>query len=170
MRLIAEAESGVRRQAFQPIQLEQLAQDVIELYEPLADESGTQLAQREASGAYGDGGTWVLADADLLAGAIANLVDNALKYAGDGARITISTARRDDKAILTVRDNGHGVAARHLALLGTRFYRVEPDIPGSGLGLASVQAIVSLHEGVLRFHDAAPGLRVEMELPLYKTP
>jgi signal transduction histidine kinase len=168
--LIAEAESGVRRQAFQPIQLEQLAQDVIELYEPLADESGTQLAQREASGAYGDGGTWVLADADLLAGAIANLVDNALKYAGDGARITISTARRDDKAILTVRDNGHGVAARHLASLGTRFYRVEPDIPGSGLGLASVQAIVSLHEGVLRFHDAAPGLRVEMELPLYKTP
>src|SRR5690606_14367354 len=114
--LIAEAESGVRRQAFQPIQLEQLAQDVIELYEPLADESGTQLAQREASGAYGDGGTWVLADADLLAGAIANLVDNALKYAGDGARITISTARRDDKAILNVRDNGHGVAARHLAL------------------------------------------------------
>ncbi len=166
--LIAEAESGVRRQAFRPVMLEGLAQDVIELYEPLADESGTQLAQRKIPDA--DAGTWVLADADLLAGVIANLVDNALKYAGTGARITIATAQRGDKAILTVSDDGPGVAASHLALLGTRFYRVQPDIPGSGLGLASVQAIVSLHEGVLRFQDAAPGLRVEIELPLYKTP
>lgn len=165
--LIAEAESGVRRQTFRPVMLERLAQDVIELYEPLADENGTRLAQRKAPEA--SAGTWVSADADLLAGVIANLVDNALKYAGNGARITIATAQRDDKAILTVSDDGPGVAASHRALLGTRFYRVQPDIPGSGLGLASVQAIVSLHEGVLSFQDAAPGLRVQIELPRYKT-
>src|SRR5690606_28983338 len=107
--LIAEAESGVRRQSFRPVQLERLARDVIELYEPLADESGTRLAMSRPSQADGDAGTWVLADADLLAGSLANLVDNALKYAGDGARITITTASRGDKAVLTVSDNGPGV-------------------------------------------------------------
>ncbi|UYO95433.1 sensor histidine kinase [Pollutimonas sp. M17] len=168
--LIAEAESGVRRQSFRPVQLERLARDVIELYEPLADESGTRLAMSRPSQADGDAGTWVLADADLLAGSLANLVDNALKYAGDGARITITTASRGDKAVLTVSDNGPGVAASDLALLGTRFYRVSPDIPGSGLGLASVQAIAFLHEGALHFHDAGPGLRVEIELPLHQAP
>src|SRR3546814_13640923 len=68
--------------------LEQLAHDVIELYEPLAQEHGTLLMRHEAESLYDDTQTWVLADADLLAGAIANLVDNALKYAGDGACIT----------------------------------------------------------------------------------
>src|SRR3546814_13377250 len=82
--LIAEAESGVRRQTFRPVLLEQLAHDVIELYEPLAQEHGTLLMRHEAESLYDDTQTWVLADADLLAGAIANLVDNALKYAGDG--------------------------------------------------------------------------------------
>src|SRR3546814_15874065 len=91
--LIAEAESGVRRQTFRPVLLEQLAHDVIELYEPLAQEHGTLLMRHEAESLYDDTQTWVLADADLLAGAIANLVDNALKYAGDGACITIATTQ-----------------------------------------------------------------------------
>ncbi|MGB3291010.1 MAG: ATP-binding protein [Burkholderiaceae bacterium] len=167
--LIAEAESGVRRQSFRPVQLEKLAQDVIELYEPLADESGIQLAL-SGPPAGDDTGTRVLADADLLAGALTNLVDNALKYAGKGARVTITASRRGDKAILTVRDDGPGVGASDLALLGTRFYRAAPDRPGSGLGLTSVQAITSLHEGSLHVSNAHPGLSVEIELPLHHAP
>src|SRR3546814_13612284 len=92
--------------------------------------------RHEAESLYDDTQTWVLADADLLAGAIANLVDNALKYAGDGACITIATTQSGDRALLTVRDNGQGVAAKHLALLGTRFYRI------AQIGRASCRARV----------------------------
>src|SRR5690606_28765427 len=99
------------------------------------------------------------------AGVVANLVDNGLKYAGHGAHITITTGRRGNSAYLAVSDDGPGVGARHLPLLGTRFYRVAPDVPGSGLGLASVQAIVSLHEGALRFLDTNAGFTVDIELP-----
>lgn len=168
--LIAEAESGVRRQTFQPVQLEHIVRDVIELYEPLAEQRGVVLTQRRARNAQGTDETWVLGDADLLAGVLVNLMDNALKYAGDGARISISTGRNENKAKLAVHDNGPGVADPHLALLGTRFYRVSPDLPGSGLGLASVRAVTSLHEGTLRFLNGNPGFRVDIELPLILNP
>ena len=161
--LIAEAESGVRRQTFQSVRLDQVVDDVIDLYEALAREKGNVLMHRRA---LNHAGLWVLADADLLAGAIANLVENSLKYAGDGASITITTFEHNGRAILTVVDNGPGVDARHLARLGSRFYRVRPDIPGSGLGLASVRAIVTLHGGAIRFRNAKPGLRVDIEFPI----
>lgn len=181
--LIAEAESGVRRQAFQAVRLDAIARDVLELYEALAEEKGValRLAVAQAgrtngsvrnNGTHngaGDEGVWVAGDADLLAGVISNLVDNALKYAGRGACATISVARRDSLAVLTVRDNGPGVAEDELRQLGKRFYRAptrsRSGLPGSGLGLASVRAVVALHEGRLAFRDAAPGLEVEIELP-----
>lgn len=168
--LIAEAESGVRRQAFAPVHLERIVRDVIELYEPLAEQRGVVLVQRRVRSAQGTDETWVLGDADLLAGVLVNLVDNALKYAGDGARISIATGRRENTARLTIRDNGPGVADPHLALLGTRFYRVAPGLPGSGLGLASVRAVTSLHEGTLRFLNGNPGFTVDIELPLIVHP
>src|SRR5690606_12370447 len=109
---------------------------------------------------------WVMGDADLLAGALANLVENALKFAGPGARVEISTAQHAGRAKLTVADSGHGVDTRHLEHLGTRFFRLEPEVPGTGLGLASVRAIVLLHDGKLSFRAAQPGLRACIELPL----
>lgn len=162
--LIAEAESGVRRQAFQPLRLQAIAQDVIDLYEPLAVEQGTSLI---CHAARGDQETWVMGDADLLAGALANLVDNALKFTGTGARVEISTRQHAGRAVLTVIDSGHGVDTEHLDQLGTRFFRLEPEVPGSGLGLASVRAIISLHGGRLSFESAKPGLRARVELPLH---
>lgn len=105
-----------------------------------------------------------------LARVLANLVDNALKFTESGARIQIKTKRQADRAILTVTDSGHGVGSEHLNQLGTRFFRLEPEVPGSGLGLASVRAIVSLHGGTLSFEAAQPGLRARMELPLNAEP
>ncbi|MDS1141568.1 ATP-binding protein [Pusillimonas sp. SM2304] len=166
--LIAEAESGVRRQTFRAVQLEAIVKDVIELYEPLAQERNTTLAQAPATNAPGHAGTWILADADLLAGAIANLVDNALKFTQDGAHVTLATAQKEGRAVLTVTDSGPGVAQPQRAELGTRFYRLMPEVPGSGLGLASVRAIVSLHDGKLSFDDAQPGLRVRATFPIHK--
>lgn len=156
--LIAEAESGVQRRNFTTISLNTLLNDVFELYEAVASESDIVLECRAET-------VNVQADADLLASAITNLIDNAFKYAGAGSRISMTAWRSDASAHIVVRDNGSGVPADHLDRLGTRFHRVSPDIPGFGLGLASVRAIVTLHGGHIRFLDAAPGLCVDITLP-----
>src|SRR3546814_12372440 len=104
-----------------------------------------------------------------LARVLANLVDNALKFTESGARIQIKTKRQADRAILTVTDSGHGVGSEHLNQLGTRFFRLEPEVPGSGLGLASVLETVSITGGALRFAAAQPRLRVPHEPPLTRS-
>lgn len=156
--LIAEAESGVQRRSFTAVSLKSLIHDVHELYEPAASEHGIQL-QCAADN------VWVEADVDLLVSAITNLVDNAFNHAGRGARIGIQVTRQGNTARITVRDNGPGVPHEHLEKLGTRFHRLNPDIPGFGLGLASVRAVVTLHGGQLLFRNARPGLRVDIILP-----
>ncbi|MYN12125.1 HAMP domain-containing protein [Pusillimonas sp. TS35] len=178
--LIAETESGVRRQSFQQVRLDHIVDDVIDLYEPLAAERGIVLGRGQNASVHDlrDDDTpdaplaapvlapLVWADPDLLAGVIVNLVENAIKYAGDGARIVIHCERVDGVVRLAVEDNGPGVNARHMPHLGERFYRIDPDAPGFGLGLASVRAIVSLHDGIIVFEDARPGLRVRVDLPI----
>lgn len=156
--LIAEAESGVRRQSFSRVSLRTLVEDIVELYEPVATESGIRLQYRADD-------VSIDADADLLASALTNLIDNAFKYAGPGARIVLRVKRDGDTARLVIRDDGPGVPDDHLEKLGTRFHRVTPDVPGYGLGLASVRAVVSLHGGHITFSNARPGLRVEITLP-----
>jgi|GEM_PF-154012 len=182
--LIAEAESGVRRQTFQKIRLDDIVQDAIELFEPLAAEKGIVLDYCSASGDTGraDGaqdnarrrsifdtppsaGPLVWADADLLAGVVVNVIENALKYAGQGARVMMRTSQQGRIARLVIEDNGPGVQERHLGQIGTRFYRPGAGAPGFGLGLASVKAIVSLHDGNVWFESADPGFRVRVELP-----
>lgn len=158
--LIAEAESGLRRQDFSVISLQALMADVYELYEPVAAESNITLVLDQHTEAVS-----VQADSDLLASAITNLVDNAFKYAGPGSTIKLCTTRRKGKACIIVKDNGAGVPADELPRLGTRFHRLKPDAPGFGLGLASVRAIVALHGGEVEFLDAGPGLEVNIMLP-----
>ncbi|NYT36761.1 HAMP domain-containing protein [Allopusillimonas soli] len=162
--LIAEAESGVRRQSFQPVSLDDIVDDVVELFEPLAGEHGIVLTRQSSQDINADAAqAW--ADQDLLAGVVVNVVENALKYAGTGAQVRIGTAVRERHAILTIQDDGPGVPPEHRSRLGTRFYRLDSAARGFGLGLASVKAIVSLHEGSVRFEDAQPGLRVVITLP-----
>ncbi|QHE88218.1 HAMP domain-containing sensor histidine kinase [Hydrogenophaga sp. BPS33] len=157
---IAEAEAGARRRSFTRISLDAIATDVMELYEAVAEEQGATLLREPADVVALPG------DRDLLAGAIANLLDNALKYAGPGAAIRIGTQETPGGVMLTVQDNGPGVPEEELARLGARFHRLHhADAPGHGLGLASVQAVATLHGGRLRFEDAAPGLRAVIELP-----
>ena len=161
--LIAEAESGLQRQGFTTISLKTLLDDVFELYEPVASESGIKLALHVED-------LQVRADADLLASAITNLMDNAFKYAGSGARIELRVTRKRSMACISVTDNGAGVPQDQLSKLGTRFHRLAPEAPGFGLGLASVRAIVALHGGEIAFLDAQPGLRVEILLPNTRLP
>ncbi|HYG42435.1 MAG TPA: HAMP domain-containing sensor histidine kinase, partial [Bordetella sp.] len=100
---IAELESGTRRKHFELVRLDVIARDVAELYEAVAEDQHAELSF------HGDGAAPLLGDPDLLAGAIATLVDNALKYAGDTARIRIETLQTPQETCVTVIDNGPGI-------------------------------------------------------------
>jgi len=156
---IAEAESGARRQSFQPVSLNEIAADVAELYEPVAEEKGVELQLQM------DEDVMAAGDKDLLASAVANLVDNAIKYAGSPARVVIGTRREGDAVSIIVQDNGPGIQAIERAKVGTRFFRLNRRVPGYGLGLASVTAIAGLHNATLHLDDAAPGLVARITLP-----
>lgn len=158
---IAEAEAGARRRHFEPVDLHTIAHDILEFYDAVAEAQGATLRHEPSDP------TMVLGDRDLLAGAMANLVDNALKYGGAGAVVRIGTQATQEHALVTVQDNGPGIPGAQRGRLGTRFLRLDRSTPGHGLGLASVGAIVALHGGHMRFDDAAPGLIVKMEFPAH---
>lgn len=158
---IAEAEAGARRQRFGPVALHTVVDDVIELYEAVAEAQGATVLRD------GDDTLPVLGDRDLLAGVVANLLDNALKYGGASCTVRVRTEWLGGQALLVVQDDGPGVPDAQRARMGTRFVRLQPDLPGHGLGLASVQAVVALHGGQLHYEAAHPGLRVRIALPIH---
>lgn len=157
---IAAAESGMRRENFSDIDLQQIGADIVEMYEATADEQGVLLVQLFGPGLPARG------DRNLLGSALASLVDNAIKYAGQGATVEVSCGQDGAGAWLAVRDNGPGVPASELPKLTQRFYRLDKSrhLPGNGLGLAIVAAIAALHGGSLEVEDAAPGLCVRLRL------
>jgi signal transduction histidine kinase len=104
-------------------------------------------------------------DKDLLAGILANLIDNALKYAGSPATVTIQVRETAQAVSIIVQDNGPGIATHERAKVVQRFYRLNSNRPGSGLGLSIVSAFTQLHDGTLFIEDAQPGLKVRIELP-----
>ncbi|SEF27330.1 ATP-binding protein [Variovorax sp. NFACC27] len=157
---IAEVEAGARRQQFAPVELHVIADDVAELYEAVAELRGIVLLRDPADMAM------ALGDRDLLAGAAANLLDNALKYAGSGATVRVGTHTVDGRAQLFVQDDGPGIPHAEQERIGVRFHRLDRSVPGHGLGLASVLAVVALHGGRLDFADAKPGLRACIDLPM----
>ena len=156
---IAEFESGTRRRKFESVRLDVIARDVVELYEALAEQERTSLRLEDA------GPVRLQGDPDLLAGAVANLVDNALKYAGGGARVRVSAREDAGQPVLTVADDGPGIPPDKRARLGERFYRASSGVPGYGLGLATVIAIARLHGARLELDDAAPGLVARIRFP-----
>jgi len=156
---IAQIETGRAREEMQPVDLSQIAHDVCDLYEPAAEEAGLELIQEIEAGVR------VMGHTHLLAQAITNLIENALKYAGQGA-VTVSLESTAEGAKLAVRDRGPGIAAADRTRALQRFARLEASRsqPGAGLGLSLVAAVAELHEASLLLEDAAPGLRVALEL------
>lgn len=155
---LAEVESGTHRQIFSPVSLNDVVADVVEFYEPVAEEKSIQLSVAFGANPVING------DRELLASAIGNLLDNALKYVDDGASVSIRTTLDGSGASIIVQDNGAGIPAAELSRIGTHFYRLDRSRPGYGLGLASVRAIALLHGGNLVFADAKPGLIAQMTL------
>lgn len=152
---ISELEAHERRVGFARADLGGLIADVADLYQPLAEATGVRLVCRDRPGVAVD------ADPKLLFEAVSNLVDNAIKFTGEGGEVTLRLGDDPSQPQIIVEDNGPGIPpAEKSAVLG-RFYRSERDrlTPGSGLGLSIASAIVRLHRFELDLTDAAPGLR-----------
>lgn len=130
--------------------------------QPVAAEAGQSLEDGDRS--YQP----VSGDRQLLAQALINLVENAIRHTPAGSRIRLAVATGPSgEAVVTVEDDGPGIPAAGRALALRRFGRLDGSrgSTGHGLGLPLVEAIVRLHRGTLRLEDAAPGLRVTMVLP-----
>jgi signal transduction histidine kinase len=158
---ISRLEAGIGRDAFEPVDLGALVTDMVEMYEPLAEESGVAITARS------DMRVPVMAHRQLLGRALSNLIDNALRYAAGGHSIAISAEPGPQGARLIVADRGPGIAraAREEAL--RRFGRLDMarSKGGAGLGLSLAAAIARLHGGQLLLSDNAPGLKVTIDLP-----
>jgi signal transduction histidine kinase len=156
---ISELEARERQAGFSQIELAEIIQKVVELYQPLAEESGVRLSNA--------GGRAALVDADpkLLFEAVSNLVDNAIKFSASGGEVTVRLGEDVAHPQIIVEDNGPGIAADERAAVLQRFYRSDRSrlIPGSGLGLSVVAAIVRLHRFELSLEEAAPGFRAILD-------
>jgi signal transduction histidine kinase len=157
---IAEVEAGARRQTFAAVSLNAVAVNALELYDAVAEAKGLTLTHTL------DVQPVVTGDGDLLANAVANLIDNAIKYTPSGGTIHVDTRCEGASVTLSVRDNGRGIPAEERTRVGARFYRLDRTLPGWGLGLASVLAIARLHGGDLQLEDAGPGLIARLVLPV----
>jgi hypothetical protein len=151
---IAEAEAGARRAAFAPFDLVPVLADVAEFYGVVAESRGQLIATDLPARLE------VVGDRDLLAQAVGNLLDNALKYAPAGGQVRLSArATGRDRVEVAVEDGGPGLAPPDRARAGERFFRADASrgTPGSGLGLSLVRAVAHLHGGDLALEDAVPG-------------
>jgi signal transduction histidine kinase len=157
---IALAESGTA--PLEDFDLSAVARDLVEFYEPAA-KAGQLTATIEPE-------LRVRGHRQLLAQALANLLDNALKY-GQGTSVRVALSAADGCARLAIEDRGPGIPAEQRELATQRFRRLpgSSGLPGSGLGLSLVAAVARLHQARLELSDAAPGLRVCLELPLAGT-
>lgn len=154
---IARVEAGAQRGEWEAVDLTVLAQDVHELYEPLAEERGIALRLAPAE----DGPVLTLGNGQLLAQAIANLVDNAIKHAHPGASVEVRTSR-DPAPTVEVADDGPGIPADQRERAKQRFVRLDAarsGVPGSGLGLSLVDAVARFHDTRLELLDNRPGLK-----------
>jgi signal transduction histidine kinase len=159
---IAEIEAGSRRAAFARIDLAAPLAAVAELYEAVAEERGVTLSTTlpDRIPSFGD--------AALIQQAVANLVDNAVKFSPSGGTASLSASVFAGGLEIVVTDHGPGIPMDDRQKATQRFYRGETarHTPGSGLGLALVHAVAQLHGGMLRLEDAEPGLRAVLVLPL----
>jgi signal transduction histidine kinase len=153
---ISEIGAMRRRSGFSDVMLPSLADELRELYEPLAEERRIRLALTVASVEP------IWADRELLFEAFTNLLDNAIKFAPEGGQVGIEVRRDARGAQFVISDDGPGIPPQERGAVLGRFYRGEhaSHVPGTGLGLGIVAAIVRLHGFELRIGDAAPGTTV----------
>ena len=167
--MIARAESGQGREEMADVDAAEIVRGVADLYEPVADDRGLGISIDAPQPVP------VRGNRELISQALANLVDNAIKYAETGtagvngapAPIEITARGEGDRILLCVADHGPGIAPADRGRVVDRFVRLERSRsqPGSGLGLSLASAVAHLHGGELRLEDNKPGLRAVLALP-----
>jgi len=166
--MIARAESGQARDNMTEFDASEIARDVGDLYEPVADEKGIALKIDAPAAAP------VRGNRELVSQALANLIDNAIKYAGPSGKvngvpdeIVVKAGNDGERITLSVADRGPGIPDADRGRVVERFVRLEQSRsePGSGLGLSLASAVARLHGGELKLEDNHPGLRTTIALP-----
>src|SRR5271170_2956658 len=160
---LAEIDAGLRRSGFVLLDVSDLAANAVEFYEPAAELKSIDLKFRT------DGPVWISGDPVLLAQALSNLIDNALKYAPQNGAIEVAVQKRDAVgAEISVSDNGPGIVDAEKSKVVERFYRGDASrgTPGVGLGLSLVQAVAKLHGNPIEMCDNNPGLRVVLKVAI----
>jgi signal transduction histidine kinase len=166
--MIARMEAGSQEGAMTEVDAGEVVRDVADLYEPVAEEKGVEFVVDAPEKIM------LTANRELLGQALANLVDNALKYSlsdeaeGKRPRIVVSAKREGDELLFQIADNGPGIPEADRDRVLQRFVRLEESRsqPGSGLGLSLVAAVARLHHGTIELGDGHPGLVVTLRLPI----
>ena len=158
---ISQIEARDRTAAFGNSDLSEIVREVVELFEPAAEEKAVRLrlsAEESVS---------VVGDRDLLFDAISNLVDNSIKHGGDRGEVGIAVAQRAAGPVLSISDRGPGIPIEERKHVLRRFYRLERsrNRPGNGLGLSLVAAVANLHGARIVMFDNSPGLKIELHFP-----
>jgi signal transduction histidine kinase len=158
---IARMEAGRPEGEPEVFDLSAAVADVVELYAPVAEERGSALHTDVSAGIR------IKGFRQLASQALANLVDNALKYTAVGGNVNVSLKKTERGAELIVADNGPGIPVADRERVLDRFVRLEAsrNSPGSGLGLSLVRAVARLHCAELVLEDNLPGLRVVLRFP-----
>ncbi|WP_206997141.1 sensor histidine kinase [Trinickia mobilis] len=155
---IAEIEADGRRASFGDVSLDTVLRDVVELYEPVADNRGLSIFVRAPESVKVHG------DVDLLFGAIENLLDNALKFTPSGGMITLEAGINAGQPVLHVADSGPGIEVGEREAVLRPFYRGPSQraraTAGHGLGLSLVAAIARVHDADVEIHDNQPGCKM----------
>ena len=158
---ISRAEAGIGRDSFVDMDLAALVNDMVEMYEPLAEDNGVRLT------AIAPAPVMVRAHRELLGRALSNLIDNALRYGATGRIIEVTASNTVAAAEITVADYGPGIALADRGDALRRFGRLDAarSASGAGLGLSLAAAIARLHGGTLTLGTNNPGLKVAITIP-----
>ena len=162
---IARAEAGQAREGFAQMDLCEMVRDIAELYEPTVEEQGGKFEMAVCNGVE------VFADRQLMAQAMTNLLDNAVKYGRNGQEgsleVAVSVEATDDEIQIIVADRGPGIPEADRERVKERFVRLDESRtePGSGLGLSLVAGVMKLHNGRFVLEDNEPGLKARLVLP-----
>ncbi len=158
---LAQIETGARQSGFKTVELPEVVSETVEFYQHVAEEKGLGLS------AHIPARLGVTGDPSLIAQAVGNLIDNAIKYTPRGGSVGVAVSTGvDGTAAIVVDDNGPGIPDAEKPKVTTRFYRGDPSrgTGGAGLGLSLVAAVAALHGGNLTFANNYPGLRARLTL------
>jgi signal transduction histidine kinase len=158
---ISQIESSARTEGFAIVDLAATARDVVELFDAAAEEKLIKLS------VTGDPCVVVTGDRDLLFDAVANLVDNAIKYGKKQGSVAVTVRALPHEALIAVADDGPGIPSDEFAHIFKRFYRLERSrcTAGNGLGLSLVAAVAHLHRARIDLKDNQPGLAFRLIIP-----